>query len=175
MILKLKRTPGLYMVGFMASGKTTIGRALSEQLGWHFVDLDEDIEAQEESTIATIFDERGEEEFRRIETAALGVHVRKIERGRPTVVALGGGTFAQQANFDLLENHGVTIWLDCPLETVRQRVEKAAHRPLARDVQRFEALFHERQAAYARADYRIPIEGDDPSVAVGAVLKLPLF
>ena len=175
MILKLKRTPGIYLVGFMASGKTTIGRILAERLGWHFVDLDNEIEAQEESTIAEIFDERGEEEFRRIENAALGVHVRKIERGRPTVVALGGGAFVQQNNFDLLENHGVTVWLDCPLETVRQRVEQAAHRPLARDAQRLEELFHERQAGYGRADYRIAIESDDPLAAVEAVLKLPLF
>jgi shikimate kinase len=175
MILKLKRTPGIYLVGFMGSGKTTIGRLLAERLGWHFVDLDNEIEAQEESTITEIFDERGEEEFRRIENAALGVHVRKIERGRPTVVALGGGAFVQQNNFDLLENHGVTVWLDCPLETVRQRVEQAAHRPLARDAQRFEELFHERQAGYGRADYRIPIDSDDPLAAVEAVLKLPLF
>ena len=55
MILKLKRTPGIYLVGFMASGKTTIGRLLAEELGWHFSDLDEQIEAQQETSIARIF------------------------------------------------------------------------------------------------------------------------
>ena len=118
MILKLKNTPGIYLVGFMGSGKTTIGRLLAERLGWHFADLDDEIEAQQGSSIAEIFDLRGEEEFRRIETGVVRAQVRTIERGRPTVVALGGGTFAQQANFDLLENNGVSIWLDCPLETV---------------------------------------------------------
>jgi shikimate kinase len=175
MILKLKRTPGIYLVGFMGSGKTTIGRLLADHLGWQFADLDEEIEAEEETTIANLFDRLGEPEFRRIESAALRKHVRTIECGRPTVIALGGGTFVQHENFDLLENHGVTIWLDCPFETVRQRVEKASHRPLARDGKRFEELFRGRQTAYAKADYRIPIECDDPLVALEAILQLPLF
>jgi shikimate kinase len=175
MILKLKCTPGIYLVGFMGSGKSTVGRLLADRLGWQFADLDEEIEAQRETTIADLFDKVGEAEFRRIESAALRKHVRTVECGRPTVIALGGGTFVQPDNFELLEDHGVTIWLDCPLETVRQRVERASHRPLARDVKRFEELFHSRQAAYAKADYRIRIECDDPMVAIEEILKLPLF
>jgi len=175
MNLKLKRTPGLYLVGFMGSGKTTVGRLLAERLGWNFGDLDDDIEERHAASIAQIFDERGEEEFRRIETEALRAYVRLIERGRPTVLALGGGTFVHQASFDLLENNGVSLWLDCPFETVRRRVEQASHRPLARDSERFAELFRSRQAGYARADHRIPIDSDDPSVAVEAILKLSLF
>lgn len=175
MILKLKRTPGIYLVGFMGSGKSTIGRLLAERLGWQFADLDEEIEAQQETTIAELFDKMGEPEFRRIESAALRKHVRTIECGRPTVVALGGGTFVQADNFELLEHHGVSIWLDCSLETVRRRVEHATHRPLARDQQRFEELFQGRRAAYGKADYRIPIECDDPLVTLEEILKLPLF
>lgn len=175
MILKLKRTPGIYLVGFMASGKTTIGRLLADHLGWQFADLDEEIEAQQETTISDLFDRLGEPEFRRIESAALRKHLRTIECGRPTVVALGGGTFAQAENLALLEHCGVTIWLDCPLETVKHRVAQASHRPLARDGQRFEELFHARQPAYAKAEYRIPIECDDPSAALQAILQLPLF
>lgn len=175
MILKLKRTPGIYLAGFMGSGKTTIGRLLAERLGWNFADLDEEIEAQQETTIADLFDKMGEPEFRRIEAAALRKHVRTIECGRPTVVALGGGTFVQPGNFELLENQGVTIWLDCPLETVRRRVEQASHRPLARDQQKFEELFHAREAAYAKADYRIRIASDDSAAVIEEILKLPLF
>ena len=91
MILKLKRTPGIYLVGFMGSGKTTIGRHLADELGWSFADLDADIEAEQGTTIAQIFDTRGEDEFRRIETAAIQKRVRMIEKGRPMVLALGGG------------------------------------------------------------------------------------
>ncbi len=175
MILKLKRTPGIYLTGFMASGKTTIGRLLADELGWHFSDLDEEIEAQQGASIAQIFDTRGEQEFRRIESEAIRAKVRAVERGRPTVIALGGGAFVHPENIDLLEDHGITIWLDCPLETVRRRVAQASHRPLARDAQRLEELYHERQAAYARAAYRILIESDEPSVAIAAILNLPLF
>jgi len=175
MILKLKRTPGIYLVGFMGSGKSTIGRLLADHLGWQFADLDVEIESQQKTTIAELFDTVGEPEFRRIEAAALRQHVRTIECGRPTVIALGGGAFVQPENFDLLENHGVTIWLDCPLETVKRRVGHAVHRPLARDVQKFEELFHARRAAYSKADYRIPISCDDPAVALDEILRLPLF
>jgi shikimate kinase len=175
MLLKLKRTPGIYLTGFMASGKTTIGGLLADQLGWQFFDLDEEIEARQGASIVEIFDNRGEPEFRRIETDAIRSHVRLIERGRPAVIALGGGAFVQPENFALLENNGVCVWLDCPLETVRRRVAEALHRPLARDTQHLENLYRERQAAYARADYRIPIESDDPAVAVNAILALPLF
>jgi len=70
---------------------------------------------------------------------------------------------------------GLAGRLDCPLETVRRRVGQTSHRPLARDMQRFEELYYSRRPAYARADYRIAIESDDPSVAVEAVLNLPLF
>jgi shikimate kinase len=175
MILKLKQTPGIYLAGFMASGKTTIGRMLAERLGWNFIDLDREIEAQQGISIAEIFDRQGEPEFRRIETEALRALVRTIQRGHPSVVALGGGTFVQPGNFDLVEGNGVTIWLDCPLETVQRRVAEPSSRPLARNTQRFEDLYHARRAAYARAEYRISIETDDPAAVVEAILKLPAF
>ena len=175
MILKLKRTPGIYLVGFMGSGKTTIGRLLAERLGWHFVDLDEEIEAAEKMSILEIFETRGEAEFRRVEREKMRERVRAIECGRPTVLALGGGAIVQPENYALVENNGITIWLDCPFETVRRRVEPASHRPLARDPVSFAQLYETRRESYARADYRIPIESDDPAVAVEAVLRLPLF
>ena len=175
MILKLKRTPGIYLVGFMGSGKSTIGRLLAERIGWHFVDLDEEVEAAEKMSILEIFETRGEAEFRRVERERMRERVRAIECGRPTVLALGGGAIAQPENYALVENNGVTIWLDCPFETVRRRVAPASHRPLARDRVSFAQLYETRRESYARADYRIPIESDDPAVAVEAVLRLPLF
>jgi shikimate kinase len=175
LILKLKRTPGIYLVGFMGSGKTTIGRRLADELGWSFADLDADIEAEVGTTIAQIFDTRGEEEFRRIETTAIQKRVRMIEKGRPMVVALGGGAFAQRGNYELLENNGISVWLDCPFSMVRARVSQESDRPLARDPEKFRELFENRREAYQRADYRIEIQGDDPTPAVESILKLPIF
>ena len=94
MILKLKRTPGIYLVGFMGSGKTTVGERLAEELGWSFVDIDEDIVKLEGRSIVDIFDTGGEQAFREIETACIRKRVRMIQSGRPMVVALGGGAFA---------------------------------------------------------------------------------
>ncbi|HEY6392543.1 MAG TPA: shikimate kinase [Bryobacteraceae bacterium] len=175
MILKLKRTPGIYLVGFMAAGKTTIGRLLAHELGWSFADVDEDIVAAEGSSIAEMFDSRGEQEFRRIEQEAVRKRVGDVVRGRPMVVALGGGAFAHEANRDLLEENGISIWLDCPFPTVCRRIEDTSHRPLARDPEKFKALFEDRCAPYSRAEYRIEIDSDDPAEIVAAILKLPIF
>ncbi len=175
MILKLKRTPGIYLVGFMACGKTVIGRMLAESLGWKFVDIDDDIEAVEKVTIAEIFDTRGESEFRRLETDAVHKRVQAIEAGHPTVVALGGGAFSQTVNYELIRDNGISIWLDCPLSIIHRRVEACTLRPLARDPDKFDRLYYTRRESYARADFRIEILGDDPRPAVNAVLSLPLF
>jgi len=175
MILKLKRTPGLYLVGFMASGKTTIGRLLADELGWSFADLDEDIVAAEGAAIADLFDICGEDEFRRREETALHKRVSQIERGKPMVVALGGGTFVSEGNQALLIENGITIWLDCPFDRVSARIEGSNHRPLARDPVKFKQLYEDRRAAYANAEFRIEIQDDDAARVVAAILKLPVF
>lgn len=175
MNLKLKRTPGIYVVGFMASGKSTVGRHLAHRLGWNFYDTDNEIESAEKITIAEIFSTRGEAEFRRIETEIIRQHVRWIERGRPAVLALGGGAFAEIANRNLLQDNGIAVWLDCPFEVVGRRVGQCSHRPLARDPETFAALFEARREAYSLADIHISIESDDPEVTVGAIVQHPLF
>jgi shikimate kinase len=172
---KLVRTPGIYLTGFMGAGKTTIGQLLAEELGWHFVDLDDEIEAEQRTSIAEIFELRGEEEFRQIEQDALRKRVRGVQCGKPTVLALGGGTFARQSNYELVEENGITVWLDCTIETLRRRVAGHTHRPLAADPDRFEKLYHERYAAYARADFRVEVTCDDPRVALQSILALPIF
>jgi shikimate kinase len=175
MILKLKRTPGIYLVGFMASGKTTIGRLLAHELGWAFADLDEDIEAEHGRSIADIFDADGEAEFRKIEQGAIQKRVGQVVRGKPMVVALGGGAFAQEMNHSLLEENGVIIWLDCPFSKVCARVDGTSHRPLAREAAKFKQLYEDRREAYRKADHRIEIDTDDPAAIVAAIMKLPIF
>jgi shikimate kinase len=175
MILKLKQTPGIYVVGFMGAGKSTVGRHLAHRLGWSFFDLDEEIEAAEKTSIADIFQSRGEVEFRRIESDMLRQHVRWIERGRPAVIALGGGAFTIPENRELLANNGVSVWLDCPLETVVRRVAGATHRPLARDPEAFTVLYRNRRECYAQADVHVAVESDDPEVTAAAILAHPIL
>lgn len=175
MLLKLKRTPGIFLVGFMGSGKSTVGEALAEELGWNFLDLDAEIERSEDSSITEIFDTRGEAEFRRIESAALSRCIRSVQLGRPQVVSLGGGALLSDENFNLVTHNGVTIWLDCPFEIIERRVAAASDRPLARDPERFRQLFDTRREAYARAEYRIDAGSDDSNVAVTQILGLSIL
>lgn len=175
MILKLKRTPGIYLVGFMGSGKSTVGRALADELGWNFLDLDDEIEREQGTSIASIFDTQGESQFRRIESHALDRCVHKVQAGHPRVISLGGGAFLSPQNFDLVSNNGVSVWLDCPLELIERRIAGLAHRPLARDPLQLRSLYEARREGYARADYRIEIQDDDAASAVSRILDLPLF
>jgi shikimate kinase len=174
MHLKLKRTPGIYITGFMGSGKTTVGRLVAEHLGWEFVDLDTDIEEREHDTVANIFATRGEAEFRRIETAAIRRWLNKIESGQPTVIALGGGAFVQPKNYEMLGNNGISVWLDCSLEVVEARITDTGERPLARDREAFRKLFAERRVLYGRADYRVNGDVTCADAAI-AIVNLPLW
>ena len=175
MLLKLKRTPGIYLVGFMGSGKSTIGRLLADHIGWSFTDIDAHIEQQEKESVASIFETRGEPEFRRLEREVIRACVKKVERGQPAVLALGGGAFLQPDNFTLLANNGVSVWLDCPFDLIASRVKLNGSRPLARDVQSLRALYDERRLVYERADYRVAIGSCAPKQNVAALLDLPLF
>lgn len=175
MTLKLKRTPGLYLVGFMGSGKSTVGRSLAEELGWRFVDIDYEIEQHQGQTIAQIFEERGEPAFRELESEALRKRVLHIEAGNPCVVALGGGAFVQQRNWEMVENNGVTVWLDCSLEVIHKRLGDLATRPLASDRASMERLFELRRPLYARADFHVDADCEDPAEVTRKILNLPLF
>jgi len=173
--LTLKRTPGLFLVGFMASGKSTVGRALASALGWKFSDLDNDIEAEQQRTISQIFALHGEAAFRALETEAIRRKVRQIQSGHPYVVALGGGAFLQPANWELVKNNGITIWLDCSLERINRRLVGDTTRPLAVDPERVAQLLEQRRPAYARADHRVEADSDDVEQITRRILDLPLF
>lgn len=175
MILKLKRTPGIYLVGFMGSGKSTVGRSVARHLGWRFADIDEDIEAKARMSIPEIFEMQGEAAFRALETEVLRWRVQDVARGIPWVIAVGGGCFAREENLEIIQNHGISIWLDTPFEMIRARVAGSAHRPLARDPERFAELYEERLASYRKADYRIEVGPEGSSGAVEQILRLPLF
>jgi shikimate kinase len=175
MILKLKRTPAIYLVGFMGSGKSSVGRVLAEELGWNFIDLDEDIEKSAGAAISDIFETQGEPAFRALETQALKKRVEDVCSGCPQVISVGGGAFTIAENVELASNHGVTVWLDCAYDVIERRVASETHRPLARDPARMKKLFDQRRDAYARADYRIETGEDDPAAIVSRILALPLF
>ncbi len=175
MILKLKQTPAIFLLGFMGCGKSTTGEKLADQLGWRFYELDAEIEKAAGMTIPAIFERYGEPKFREMETAALRSLVKNVKTGRPQVIALGGGAFTIQENYELAVSSGVTIWLDTPFEVLEPRVAQETHRPLARDPARLKHLYESRRDDYARADYRIATGDDPPQAVVAQILALPLF
>jgi shikimate kinase len=156
----------IVLVGFMGSGKTTVGRLLAKRLGVPFSDLDDRIEAAEGRSIPDIFSHDGEPAFRDVE------HRELARAPRSGVLALGGGAYAQPRNQDLLRGQATVIWLDVPFERALARVSHSDHRPLAKDPVQFAALYQSRRAAYAQADHTISIDSDDPQAAVAAILEL---
>ena len=175
MNLKLKRTPGIFLVGFMGSGKSTVGRFLADEVGWKSIDLDEEIERQAGMSIPEMFDQQGEAAFRALESKLLAQYVKLVQSGRPHVLSLGGGAFHSDDNFKLVTHNGISIWLDCPLEKVERRLAGNTHRPLARDPLQLRELYASRREGYARADCRVEVQSDDPAVTSRAILELPLF
>jgi shikimate kinase len=143
----------------MGAGKSTVGARLAELLRWRFVDLDTEIVKREGRSIAEIFRAVGEPEFRRIESAALQSTLR--DEASPAVIALGGGTFIQAANRDLLRsNKAIIVYLQADFDLLLARccVEEGT-RPLMQDPAAFRQLFEQRQPAYRLADITIAVAG----------------
>ena len=134
----------IYLVGFMAAGKTTVARGLASRLGWRAADIDEIIEQREHMSVAEIFAKHGEPYFRAAERAVLMEQI----GSRHVVVATGGGTFVDPTNRAAINRDGVSVWLDVPLERVIERLPADGRRPLAADRTELERLYHARRTAY---------------------------
>jgi shikimate kinase len=155
----------VFLVGFMASGKTTVARELARRLDWDFVDLDARIESRERQTIPEIFRDRGESAFRLAETSALRDLTESLERN--TVVALGGGTFAQANNRDLLRSWP-SVFLEVPLDELWHRsLQDPTQRPLGNDNRaEFARLYEHRLPFYRQAAMTVVTLGKDDPVSL---------
>jgi len=155
----------VFLVGFMGSGKNTVGRELARRLAWDFVDLDAVIEARERQSVPEIFRDRGEPAFRGAETAALRDLTTSL--GRDSVVALGGGAFVQQTNRELL-HAWPSVFLDAPVSELWQRclqheAADGARRPLRNDLEQFARLHAERLPFYRQAFMVVETSGKGPA------------
>jgi shikimate kinase len=145
----------IYLVGFMAAGKSTVAKALAARLKWRAEDIDELIEARERRPVADIFAKNGEPYFRAAERDIL----RLLLPLRHVVVATGGGTFMDPENRAAINMDGVSVWLDVPFEELIARIPGDGSRPLAADRVQMERLFAARVAAYSAAQLRIEASG----------------
>jgi shikimate kinase len=152
----------VFLVGFMGSGKNTVGRELACRLGWDFVDLDAQIERRERQSIPEIFRVRGEPAFRLAETAALSDFLTNSLR-RNSVVALGGGAFAVESNRALLRRCP-TVFLDAPVDELWRRCQRdGRERPLRRNRDEFARLYGERLPFYREASLVIETHDHEPA------------
>lgn len=110
--------PPIFLIGYMASGKTTFGRALARELGREFIDLDFYIQQRFRSSVAEIFATRGEEEFRRMEREML----HEVGEFADVVIACGGGTPCFFDNMDYMNSRGTAVWLQAGIDRIAQRV-----------------------------------------------------
>jgi shikimate kinase len=156
----------------MGSGKSTVGSRLAKQLGWRFVDLDEKIEEVSGIPIPEFFERHGEPAFRQLEADQLRLALgRAVERLEPTILALGGGTYAQSGAPEFLRNSGIpVIWLDTPIEVLLSRCMTMSGRPMFRDEASFRALHAQRLPSYQLADFRVESSGD-PAAVVAEILR----
>ena len=129
----------------MGAGKSTVARALGTRLGWRVEDVDELIEARERRSIADIFAQDGEAYFRQLERTVL----QELLQQRDTIVATGGGTFADAENRIAINHDGASIWLDVSFDRVIERLPPDGRRPLATDRTAMLTLYEARRAAYA--------------------------
>jgi shikimate kinase len=152
----------IYLTGFMASGKSTIGPILANTLGWNFYDLDKLIEDAAGKSVRKIFEENGEDYFREFETATL----KKTSEVENYIIALGGGTIANQINFEIIKSTGYLIYLESSSEETYKRLRFKRDRPAllfdgedeptkAEFLEKINSLLQKRIWYYNQADLKI--------------------
>jgi shikimate kinase len=158
----------LYLVGFMGSGKSTIGPILAELLQREFVDLDDRIVERAGKSIPEIFKEQGEQEFRRLESACL----KQVARRPGAVVALGGGALESGENRETIARSGRCLWLKVDLEEAWNRCRRNSDRPLARSRPEFERRFRLREPLFAACEWQVETSGATPEEVSNRIVQL---
>jgi shikimate kinase len=160
--------PGVVLVGFMGSGKSSVGRELGRMFGAPFVDVDDRIESAAGCPIRDLFDREGEPAFREREKAAL----RDALSVKGCVIATGGGAFADEGNRVLLRSYATVVYLEAAAETLIERLAGDHGRPLLRGGDREEVvreLLSRRVPGYRTADVTVRTDGRTVEEAAGQV------
>lgn len=146
----IKSKAPIIFVGFMGTGKTTIGRYLSDLQNLSYVDLDEYIERNENKSIPDIFQEHGEQKFRDLEFKYLKECLNTFE-----IISTGGGIIENKDSLKLLKNEKNVIWLDCDINVIYRRIVSDPHRPNAKDksLEQLNTLYCSRVSRYNKTAF----------------------
>jgi shikimate kinase len=159
----------IILVGFMGTGKSTVGKRLAKILGWSFLDTDVEIEELTGLTISEIFRRHGETRFRSEEELL----VKRLKEKRKFVIATGGGTVLNPLNWEELSQDGLMIALYAPLDEIYDRIGYRNDRPLLKgDRQEIEELWLKRQPIYNKADYIIDTTDKDIDEVVMEIIEV---
>jgi shikimate kinase len=150
---KSKAEFNIFLIGFMGTGKSTVGKILAKKLGWKFVDSDIQIERVSKNKISRIIDEQGIRTFRKIESQVIS----KICKNNNQVVALGGGSVLSPTNRKMLRSAGIMVELEAKTDTLIKRLRHSHDRPLIRAVniveraKKIDQLYRKRRKHYKMA------------------------
>ena len=163
----MEQVRNIILIGFMGTGKSTVGRRLARTLGWDFIDTDSEIERITEMSVAEIFRRHGETRFRSEENLL----VKRLMTRENCVIATGGGTVLNPENQVILSGIGVVISLYAPVEIILDRVGQRTDRPLLKTGrEEIEVLWQARQVSYARAEYTVDTTDKSVEEVEGEIL-----
>ena len=161
------------LIGFMGTGKSSVGKLLASRLGFSFTDLDAEIEAKCNMTIPEIFDQYGEDYFREKEKETL----KELVARKNAVIATGGGAVKDAENLSLLKKSGFVIALTASAEVIYERTARIGERPLLDNAteterkQRIVDMLEERKKFYEQADYAIDTDELSPMQVADDIAK----
>jgi len=167
-----------YLTGFMAAGKSTIGPILANTLGWNCFDLDKEIEKQEGMKIVDLFEKKGEDYFRNVETEIL----KKLSQKFESVISLGGGAIASEANFKIIKSTGKIIYLKSSPEMAYKRLRFKKDRPAflfdgietpteEQFLEKINQLLNSRKKYYEQCDFIVDTDNQTVGKTVDIIAK----
>ncbi len=157
------------LIGFMGSGKSTVGGILAEKMGYGFVDLDTLVESRAGDTVAGIFQKRGEADFRALETECL----KTLEKRDKLVIACGGGTPMQEAAAGFFSRSAETFHLEVSLDAALARTRGNASRPLlAQNPSAIRSLYESRLPVYRSLGRTVSTDGKSPLEVAEEIVAL---
>ncbi|WP_293444974.1 shikimate kinase [Persephonella sp.] len=161
----------IYLVGFMGSGKSTVGRILAEKLNLNFVDVDQLIEEEKKMKISDIFKKKGEKYFRELERK----RIKDLSKKENLVISTGGGLGANRENIELMKKTGLVVWLDVSLDEIIKRCKGDKNRPLLNQpYENLKKLYDSRKPVYKMAHIHIKTDNKNPEEIAEEIIDVYL-